>query len=78
MTFEKQNFFLNLFKFNQQVLDTVDNEKKNLLSQLRDYEWRLEQENKVFFCQYNKFKIKSRSFFFRLRLIIKQMKNEKC
>ncbi|CAF4972601.1 unnamed protein product, partial [Rotaria magnacalcarata] len=30
----------------QEVLSVVENEKKNLLSQLRDYEWRLEQENK--------------------------------
>ncbi len=36
-----------IFKVNQEVLDGVENEKKNLLSQLRDYEWRLEQENKV-------------------------------
>lgn len=35
------------FKVNQDALNTVENEKKNLLSQLRDYEWRLEQENKV-------------------------------
>lgn len=36
-----------IVKVNQEVLDGVENEKKNLLSQLRDYEWRLEQENKV-------------------------------
>jgi len=35
------------FKVNQEVVGVVENEKKNLLSQLRDYEWRLEQENKV-------------------------------
>ncbi|UJR26913.1 hypothetical protein I4U23_008222 [Adineta vaga] len=33
---------------NQDVLKGVENEKKNLLSQLRDYEWRLEQENKAY------------------------------
>ncbi|CAF1674892.1 unnamed protein product [Rotaria magnacalcarata] len=32
----------------QEVLSVVENEKKNLLSQLRDYEWRLEQENKAY------------------------------
>ncbi|CAF2438699.1 unnamed protein product [Rotaria sp. Silwood2] len=32
----------------QEVLSVVENEKKNLSSQLRDYEWRLEQENKAY------------------------------
>ncbi|CAF0859940.1 unnamed protein product [Adineta ricciae] len=32
----------------QDVLKSVENEKKSLLSQLRDYEWRLEQENKAY------------------------------
>ena len=36
-----------VFKVSQDVLKSVENEKKSLLSQLRDYEWRLEQENKV-------------------------------
>jgi hypothetical protein len=36
-----------IIKVSQEVLGVVENEKKNLLSQLRDYEWRLEQENKV-------------------------------
>jgi len=35
------------FQVGIEVLNSVENEKKNLLSQLRDYEWRLEQENKV-------------------------------
>jgi hypothetical protein len=37
------------FKVNPEVLGVIENEKKNLLSQLRDYEWRLEQENKVIY-----------------------------
>jgi hypothetical protein len=44
-----------IIKVSQEVLGGVENEKKNLLSQLRDYEWRLEQENKV--IRYYFFKI---------------------
>ena len=40
------DIFLN-FKVNQEEFNAAENDKKNLLSQLRDYEWRLEQENKV-------------------------------
>ena len=40
---------LDFSKVNKDVLTVAENEKKNLLSQLRDYEWRLEQENKVSF-----------------------------
>ncbi|CAF4424617.1 unnamed protein product, partial [Adineta steineri] len=31
-----------------EALLSVENEKKSLLSQLRDFEWRLEQENKAY------------------------------